>query len=543
MRKHPALILSFIATTSLCLLAGTVSAGTSVNLERATHFTTAEGSDIILNPGMYSLEAAEEWIRVLSGERYDAILLEAGKSVHEEELQEPLAISIPGQSGEREDSHIFMVLLPGGKSLEAEGTYSGVRSRSARKISRARRLAAIKAAKERARRQQAQLTQQRTKAQGQAPAITKYSPRGKNFAGQTITFEGLNLRPADFIAQLGQSRPTLLPIQGRGSTSRKITVVVPASAVTNGSPLIVRYKGGQSKTLESNYRVYRRPTITGMRVLEGPYIGVPSRIQLTISNYQGLEGQPVTLKSSQCWTLGTTGPKLPSRGRTGTVTFPITFSPRGNVASLPGSTTTQRLLALSRKRCPLELSLSRPISASIPTGKSVVLPRVWARTISKTWDLTTHTTPSGKKFKGTATSPLGICGPVSVGTAGTFPVGVVKHNHDLSFQLRNGLVNSSCRFQTTPRLKLKPGWVLTNVDWKFEKDTFCHPGTIHTEFSPGRWGFEPPLNPKYLDRIKINATCVVDSKNRAKNSHVFRGTLRAVTLVGPYGQPWTMAFE
>lgn len=130
-----------------------------------------------------------------------------------------------------------------------------------------------------------------------------------------------------------------------------------------------------------------------------------------------------------------------------------------------------------------------------------------------------------------------------MGTAGSFSVGIVKYGKDVSFQLRNGLINSSCRFETTPRLKLRPGWVLTEVDRNIEKDMYCYPSINHTEFSPGHWGFDPPLNPKYLNRIRIDAICVVDSKDRANNKHLFRGTLREVILVGPYGQPWTMAFE
>ncbi len=547
MRPLNILITLFI-TLSLLSLVGQAQAAlndplTMIELDTPVHFLAPDGSDLLIEAGTYAVEPAEEWIRVMSGERHDAMLLEATQSTHEVELEHALAMSVSGKSDDQVDSHFLILLLPGGKSLEANGTYSGIRSRATRRLSSVGHLAALKAAQARAQREQVPIAQPLMKSQNLPPTIGNYYPRGKIMVGQVITFEGSNLRLEDFIAQLGQTRPIILPLQERGATSQRIKVVVPATAVTTGSPLIVRYQGGQLTTLESNYRVFPRPTVTGMRILEGPWIGVPSRIELTISNFQGLEGQPVNLKSSECWTLGTRGPKFPSRGGTANVVFPVTFRPGGDVASLPGSTTTERLVALSNKTCPLELSMSQPVSVSLPTGKTVKLPRVWTKTISKTWDLTTHTTPSGKKFRADATIPLGICGPLSVGTAGSFPVGIVKYNNDVSFQLRNGLINSSCRFETKPRLKLRPGWVLTDVDWKIEKDTYCYPGIIHTEFNPGQWGYDPPLNPKYLDRIRVEATCVVASNDRANNKHLFRGTLREVTLVGPYGQPWTMAFE
>jgi hypothetical protein len=51
----------------------------TITLEKSVHFTTPDGSDVVVEPGTYTIEAAEEWLRLISGERRDALLLEATK--------------------------------------------------------------------------------------------------------------------------------------------------------------------------------------------------------------------------------------------------------------------------------------------------------------------------------------------------------------------------------------------------------------------------------------------------------------------------------
>ena len=103
-------------------------ADSTVTLDQPVHFTTAEGSDVVLDAGSYTVNAAEDWLRVTpsDGQAVDALLLEARSAGHEESLTAPLAIS--GQ-GEQPDTYHLALLLPGGKRLEAIGSYSGLRSR------------------------------------------------------------------------------------------------------------------------------------------------------------------------------------------------------------------------------------------------------------------------------------------------------------------------------------------------------------------------------------------------------------------------------
>ena len=102
---------------------------TTIDIETPVHFPSPDGSDLRVEAGTYAIEPAEEWIRLISGERHDALLIEAQKATHEMELEHAIAMSVPGESEDQLDHHYVMLLLPGGQSLEATGTYSGIRPR------------------------------------------------------------------------------------------------------------------------------------------------------------------------------------------------------------------------------------------------------------------------------------------------------------------------------------------------------------------------------------------------------------------------------
>ena len=102
---------------------------TTIELENPVYFLAPDGSNVLIEAGTYAVEPAEEWIRVMSGERRDALLIEARKGTHKLELEQRMAMSLPGESEEEKDNHYVLLLLPGGESLEATGTYSGIRAR------------------------------------------------------------------------------------------------------------------------------------------------------------------------------------------------------------------------------------------------------------------------------------------------------------------------------------------------------------------------------------------------------------------------------
>ena len=100
----------------------------TVTLEKGLHFLAPDGSDVLLNPGDYEVDAAQEWLQLIpsGGDKTDAILIEAESSTHEEDIKTTQALI---DLGETEDLHHLVLLLPEGKTLEALGTVSGIRPR------------------------------------------------------------------------------------------------------------------------------------------------------------------------------------------------------------------------------------------------------------------------------------------------------------------------------------------------------------------------------------------------------------------------------
>ena len=110
------------------LFAADTRTGPLVKIETAIYFLTTDGSDVLVPPGTYQLEAAEEWLRLVPGERRDALLLEAYPTQHEEILRTPKATL-----KEEGDEHRLILLLPEGNGLKAIGSISGIRSRAVKR--------------------------------------------------------------------------------------------------------------------------------------------------------------------------------------------------------------------------------------------------------------------------------------------------------------------------------------------------------------------------------------------------------------------------
>ena len=103
---------------------------TTIILEKPVHFLATDGSDVVAEPGHYSVESAQEWLRLIPGhERRDALLIEAKADYHDVDLEIPMAMAIPGGTLQELNLLNVQLLLPGGNSLEAQGTYDGIRPR------------------------------------------------------------------------------------------------------------------------------------------------------------------------------------------------------------------------------------------------------------------------------------------------------------------------------------------------------------------------------------------------------------------------------
>ncbi len=155
----------------------------TITLEKPVYFLGTDGSPVIAQGGEYTVEAAEEWIKLIPGkERRDALLLESEKGTHDVGAEIPIALSIPGDNAEELNRHYVQLLLPDGTSLEANGTYDGIfprgkwwskaKARAKKAAARARARAAAKA-----RAARAAAARARAKAAAKAKAIQEAAAR------------------------------------------------------------------------------------------------------------------------------------------------------------------------------------------------------------------------------------------------------------------------------------------------------------------------------------------------------------------------------
>ncbi len=104
----------------------TANALPTIELKHPLHFLAPDSSDLIVKPGSYKIEPAEEWIRLISDERRNALLIATHISQHEESIDHPTSILA---SGENQDTYHLVLLLPDGQKFESMGTISGIRGR------------------------------------------------------------------------------------------------------------------------------------------------------------------------------------------------------------------------------------------------------------------------------------------------------------------------------------------------------------------------------------------------------------------------------
>lgn len=105
--------------------ASTANPDAFATLEKAAYFLTADGSDVLIEPGTYQIEAAHPWIRLIPKERRDALLLAATIIHHDENMVRPV-VNLTVESNQQS----IRLLMPGGEGFESSGTVNGIRSRA-----------------------------------------------------------------------------------------------------------------------------------------------------------------------------------------------------------------------------------------------------------------------------------------------------------------------------------------------------------------------------------------------------------------------------
>lgn len=127
--------LCMVITASLFLI-GAVAQGTqpppltTITLEKRAYFLAPDGENIRLQPGSYEIAPLPDGLEVIPTDGQPPIQLAITLDTHDRDLPEPVAVSVPGMpEGDSSDRHVLALFLPGGLAYEAEGTYSGIRSR------------------------------------------------------------------------------------------------------------------------------------------------------------------------------------------------------------------------------------------------------------------------------------------------------------------------------------------------------------------------------------------------------------------------------
>lgn len=103
----------------------------TIELEKPAYFTTLSGDNVQLQPGSYEIAPLADSLQVSPQDGKSPIQLAITLDTHDQDLTEPIAVSVPGiPEGDTSDRHVLALFLPGGLAYEAEGTYSGIRSRA-----------------------------------------------------------------------------------------------------------------------------------------------------------------------------------------------------------------------------------------------------------------------------------------------------------------------------------------------------------------------------------------------------------------------------
>ncbi len=122
-------LLFCLVTLSGAGLATSTDPLTTINTDTSIYFMGPDGSSQVIPPGTYTVEAAEEWLRLVPEVRHESFLIETKAGTHELELPDTLALSVTDTEDDSQDRHHLILLLPNGESRESTGTYSGIRPR------------------------------------------------------------------------------------------------------------------------------------------------------------------------------------------------------------------------------------------------------------------------------------------------------------------------------------------------------------------------------------------------------------------------------
>jgi hypothetical protein len=207
-------------------------------------------------------------------------------------------------------------------------------------------------------------------------------------------------------------------------------------------------------------QLQRVPTVS-VSVTEPIYVKTITDVSVHIRNLPDVPHtiQLLVVKPTQCSARGYASRRVTVSPADGKVTF---------LADVHFDS-----LGARGQSCPLAITLTamQPAAPRVDAG-SVPVEAGQTYTIDNTWDVVPWILPivPGKAdLPGSA--QLGQCTGFSAGLSGIIPIGVVEHDHDLSFHLRSGVYPSACSYEPmrSRMTTLNRAWYIIGRTWKIER--------------------------------------------------------------------------
>jgi hypothetical protein len=277
------------------------------------------------------------------------------------------------------------------------------------------------------------------------PTVTDWQPRGRAAIGTRIVVTGPSFRPADVVATIGANHFPL-PVRLASSTTTRIELDVPATALGQIGKLAITHRGTRGTVIETIYRIDNLvPAYDG-----GPRTGELPFVLGPFMTFRVKEFPGVRLDSDRTTVGGTCAfrknPNLviSTRNRNADMSVDALVS---GWFERPGSCTLQLgLTPIAENGSPMSV-----VQISVPF--TVPTPQRYA--IESTGQLIASLQP--------ALARAGL-GSTCEGTAGGGATGVTTVGSDLQILIRGGALDVSCTFRTGA-IDLAHGVRLTEIRW------------------------------------------------------------------------------
>lgn len=279
------------------------------------------------------------------------------------------------------------------------------------------------------------------------PTVSDWQPRGRAAVGMRIVITGPSFRPADIEAVIGGSKIPL-PVRLATSTSTRIELDVPASALGQTGVLAIGHKGTRGTVLETSYVIdVMRPALVNPAVRTGPHPFVGQTFTIEVKEFPGASA------SMDAVTIGGTcsfkrNPAVIVAQRQRGPDFVISLI-------LPGWFERAGSCQLQLGVTPIAANGSSMAVVQLTVPYTIPAPQQYV--FDNTGQLTTLLGPT------LVHSGLGSACNANPGAPGA--TGVTTLGNDLQILVRGGLTDQSCTFQTS-LLTLGSGVRLTEMRWR-----------------------------------------------------------------------------